>query len=248
MINRITPWIAMEQAIFLDIGGTLVDFEPPFHYNIYSYLKSAGYNIGEKDVFRGMALQYGRAEDAYIGNGIPKLDYKDLLSYLGIDSGDGALIRGLGSLDILSNQYTLYDDALEFIKEVKNRGFKVVLVTNATKSIHRIITELDLGRYVDDVVASCDVGAVKPGRQIFEIARRRAGCGGIHIGDLYEVDYVGAKLAGLGAILLDRGDFYGELDVRKVGSLTAALGLIDGLEQGNLNGSPNGGHVKLKSD
>jgi FMN phosphatase YigB (HAD superfamily) len=98
------------------------------------------------------------------------------------------------------------------------------------------------------VVASCDVGAVKPGRQIFEIARRRAGCEGIHIGDLYEVDYVGAKLAGLGAILLDRRDFYSELDVRKADSLTAALGLIDGLEQGSLNGSGNRGHVKLKSD
>ncbi|MDG7042487.1 MAG: HAD family hydrolase, partial [Nitrososphaerota archaeon] len=97
----------MEQAIFLDIGGTLVDFEPPFHYNIHSYLKSAGHNISEKDVFRGMAYQYGKAEDANTGDGIPKLDYKGLLSYLGIDSGDGALIRGLESIDILSDQHIL---------------------------------------------------------------------------------------------------------------------------------------------
>jgi len=215
------------QAIFLDIGGTLVDFEPPFHYNIYSYLRGAGYRVTEKDVFRGMALQYGGAEDEDTGDGIPKINFRDLLSYLNIDSDDGGLVRRLESMDILSNRYALYDDALGFIDKVKNRGFKVVLVTNATRSIYRIIEELGLGESVDNVVASCDVGAVKPGKQIFETAKRMAGSEGVHIGDLYEVDYVGARRAGLNAILLDRRGFYSDIDVRKAATLTDALRLIN---------------------
>ena len=57
------------------------------------------------------------------------------------------------------------------------------------------------------------VGMEKPDRAIFLEACRRLGlppeaC--LYVGDLYPVDYLGARSAGLSGILLDPLDLYGE--------------------------------------
>ena len=64
-----------------------------------------------------------------------------------------------------------------------------------------------LDAYFDVIVISCEVGATKPDRRIFEIAARRLGLALgeiLHVGDSAAMDLRGARAAGLRALLLQR--------------------------------------------
>ena len=69
---------------------------------------------------------------------------------------------------------------------------------------------------------SADEGVEKPDPRLFEIALARSGARAettLHVGDLYSVDVVGARSAGLHAVLLDAADLYEEIDCPRVRSL-----------------------------
>jgi len=60
------------------------------------------------------------------------------------------------------------------------------------------------------------VGIEKPDPQIFALALARMGIApddALYVGDLYEVDVVGARAAGLDVVLLDPHDVHSDLDV-----------------------------------
>ena len=74
------------------------------------------------------------------------------------------------------------------------------------------------------VVTSQDAGANKPQPEIFRFALQKAGvkpAEAIYIGDQYQVDVVGARGAGMKAILLDRaGNHENITDCPRIQSLT----------------------------
>ena len=61
-------------------------------------------------------------------------------------------------------------------------------------------------------------------------ARRRETT--IHVGDLYNVDVVGARAAGLRGVLLDEAGLYPDADCPRVQSLTE---LADAIERGDFD-------------
>ena len=65
------------------------------------------------------------------------------------------------------------------------------------------------------VIDSAVVGVEKPDPRIFELAVRQAGVAAheaAYVGDLYSVDVLGARAAGLHPILLDPRGFWGPRD------------------------------------
>ncbi|WP_048057619.1 hypothetical protein [Metallosphaera cuprina] len=52
-----------------------------------------------------------------------------------------------------------------------------------------------------------EVNSVKPNPKIFGFAIMRVGYPAVHIGDIYDLDYIGAKRGYVDPILLDRYDF-----------------------------------------
>ena len=74
------------------------------------------------------------------------------------------------------------------------------------------------------VIDSAIVGAEKPDPRIFEHALEAAGASAertLHVGDLYSVDVVGARAAGVHAVLLDPFGDWGEVDCARVADLVA---------------------------
>jgi FMN phosphatase YigB (HAD superfamily) len=81
---------------------------------------------------------------------------------------------------------------------------------------------LDLTRRFDWVLDSADEGVEKPDPRFFEIALERSGARPettIHVGDLYYVDVVGARNAGLRGVLLDEADLRPDADCPRVRTL-----------------------------
>lgn len=213
-------------AVFLDVGGTLVNFEPPHHLQVKKALAEAGIDVATKDIFRAIAKQYGSSTTPNYRGGLTKIDYAWLLRDVGVQPSP-SLVSALHGLNQLGSPYSLYEDAMPFIDGVKRKGLRIVLVTNATESMDRILESLGLSKMVDGVVSSYRLGVTKPHPQMFREAEKIVGEPGVHIGDVYEVDYLGATRAGLPAILLDREGFYDDVEARRVSNLRDALPLVD---------------------
>ena len=85
---------------------------------------------------------------------------------------------------------------------------------------------------MDALFDSCDEGVEKPDPRFFHIALDRTSSRPettVHVGDLYHVDVVGARAAGIGAILLDAAGLYDGCDCPRVRTLN---GLVEQLENG----------------
>ncbi len=125
--------------------------------------------------------------------------------------GGGSLPEGL--LDDLVEHFarpeswSLYPEVLEVLSTLRERGLKLVVVSNWDSNLPALLDRLDLTRHFDGVVVSALVGASKPAREIFDTALALAGVAAheaLHVGDSPSEDYEGARNAGLPALLLDR--------------------------------------------
>jgi len=135
--------------------------------------------------------------------------------------------------DVENTWDVVADDAADVLARVRLAGLKIVIVSNANGRIKRLFARVGLDARVDLILDSHEEGVEKPDPRLFEIALERAGAdrrSTIHCGDLYEIDVVGARSAGLPAVLLDAADVYGHVtDCPRVKSLTEyADGLLSG--------------------
>ncbi|MFP3346131.1 MAG: HAD family hydrolase [Sulfolobaceae archaeon] len=216
----------MSKVVFVDMGETLVSFIPKFHQPLYEFLVKKGYKVTEKQVFRAVSKQLGREHfpDPVLG-GLSELNFREVLYELKI-SPKKCLLEQLKNLTLLSGHWELFDDVKPFLNELKKDGYKIIMITNATRSVYRIVDDLGLINYLDDIIASCDLGIMKPHPRIFRIAKEKYGTPIFHIGDIYEIDYVGALRAGINPLLLDRYNFYDDIKANKVKNLLQALKLV----------------------
>ncbi len=216
------------RAVFIDMGETLVRFKPRFHESVAKALSEEGINLDEKKVYRALMRVLGKCHFPHY-DGLSQVDFRELFYEMGVYAPT-EVIKRLESRNYLAEEYELYEDAIPFLEEVKKRGYKVVLVTNTTKKVSKILRDLDLYKYLDGIVASCDYNVMKPHPKIFHYATKVAGVRGVHIGDVYEIDVLGAKRAYLPAILLDRLNYYSEVKENRVRNLFEALDVLDKLQ------------------
>ena len=113
----------------------------------------------------------------------------------------------------------LYPDVLPTLARLRAAGLGLAIVSNLASPYVDPLVRL-LGEQVDHVVLSCEVGARKPERLIFEEACRRLGCSAgevLMVGDGWESDIKGARSAGLSALWCRRDSVAGDVvDLRGV--------------------------------
>lgn len=211
-------------SIFLDLGGTLVDFKPNFHEPIYFTLVKNGYDVKLKTVYRAVSSYLGR-DNLIVKDGNPVIDVEEILKIMGM-SVDQATLEELHEIQFASAFYELYHDTIYFLRSLKDRGFKIYIISNASQKINEVVENTGISAFLDGIVASYKLGKIKPNPDIFKEGIRLAGETGPYVGDLYEVDYIGAERAGLEPVLLDRNGFYDDLKVRKAENLIKVLSYL----------------------
>ena len=115
----------------------------------------------------------------------------------------------------------------------------MVVLSNANGTVRKKLDRLQLAQWFSHIVDSGEEAVEKPDPRFFELALRRAGakCSStLHVGDLFNVDVVGARAAGIHAVLIDRGDLQGDRDCMRfkdLDELAAAIehGLFEQLGQ-----------------
>ncbi|MGC8661358.1 MAG: HAD family hydrolase [Nitrososphaeria archaeon] len=215
-------------SVFLDVGGTIVDFRPNYYEPIYSVLHKNGYDVKLKTVYRIISSYLGSRKIKFV-NGNPVINFDDFLDEIKLNV-DSRTKSDLLSLDFSSSTYSIYPDTIDFLEWLSENGFRSHIISNASEKLHNVLNELDLKKYFSQITISYEVGAAKPSETIFKVASQRAGEAGPFIGDIYEVDYLGGKNAGFMPILIDRYGFYDDLKgVQLIRNLAEAKPLIESI-------------------
>jgi putative hydrolase of the HAD superfamily len=121
--------------------------------------------------------------------------------------------------------------ALEALSLVHRAGARAAAISNSNGTVDSVLASVGLRRQLDFVIDSGEVGVEKPNPRIFELALARAGVNAseaAYIGDLYSIDVRGAGAAGLRAVLLDPGGFWGARDCPRAPDLLSAVRLLVG--------------------
>jgi len=114
------------------------------------------------------------------------------------------------------------DDVRPALASLRAQGLRLVVVSNANGRLHHLFDRIGLLDAFDFVFDSHREGVEKPDPRYFEIALARSGAIAahtIHVGDLYHVDVVGARAAGITPVLFDVADLYPDADCHRVRSL-----------------------------
>jgi putative hydrolase of the HAD superfamily len=123
------------------------------------------------------------------------------------------------------------DGAPETLAVLLQRGYRVAVISNADGRVRGLLEKAGLGKLLEFVVDSAEIGVEKPDPRIFHAATGRMGLSPAvcaYVGDIYEIDVVGAAGAGLVPVLI--GDAPAPAGVLRVPNVRALDPLFPGFE------------------
>jgi HAD superfamily hydrolase (TIGR01549 family) len=137
------------------------------------------------------------------------------------------------TLDIPLIEFELYADTLSTIEEVRRRQLRAAIITNRVNpnlAAHLI----EFGIRVDVLVSSATAGHRKPHPAAIGEALRQLGvtaAEAVLVGDVYEVDVLGAQRAGVRSVLKlndfeDRPEWSADYKIRELADLLPVLDSI----------------------
>ena len=117
-----------------------------------------------------------------------------------------------------------FEDVVTCLNALRESKLRMGVVSNidSKDELRKGVADLGVEEYFLSLVASGEVGYVKPQPEIFQIASKElelTPSSLVHVGDLYATDVLGAKGAGITGILLDREDRLPSVECRRILSL-----------------------------
>ncbi|MGI6457037.1 MAG: HAD family hydrolase [bacterium] len=203
-----------ERWIFMDAGDTFIYGYPTFYEAIRDCMSTAGQecsldtikkavhvfmeaappeNITTQDKFRTYFHSMYR-------NVLEQLSYSEEInrgvSYLWGEWESGHRLR-------------LFDDSYMALKILKEKGFKLAILSNWDTSFQKTLARLGVEHFFDIILASCEIGIAKPDPEFFHHALQLAKTKAEQVtflGDQIDYDLVPAKNLGMKTVYVD---YYG---------------------------------------
>jgi HAD superfamily hydrolase (TIGR01549 family) len=217
------------QTLFLDAGGVLVW---PNWWRIAQVLRDHGIEVAadslaSADPIVRKSLDAPRQIAGLIDQQRSSKYYEMLLSQSGVElplsQGAESALADLRHYHATEN---LWEYVPDFVRpaliELRGLGLKLVVVSNANGTLVRAFHRVGLAPLVDVMLDSQEVGFEKPDRRLFDTALEQSGADRattIHVGDFYNIDVIGARNAGLRAILVDQAGLYADADCPRIASI-----------------------------
>jgi HAD superfamily hydrolase (TIGR01509 family) len=221
------------ETVFLDAGGVLLY---PNWWRVSDELAQEGVSVSPGALIDADPRARRQLDDRVIG-GTPDgsrgwLFFDRVLEHAGIARSEetGSALERLHRYHTASNLWEYVPPGVvPALERLRARGLTLVVVSNANGTLRAHMNRLGLTERFDHVLDSADEGVEKPDPRFFEIALRRSGARKdttIHVGDLYYVDVMGARSAGLRGVLLDEADLRPDADCPRIRTLDELVAQI----------------------
>lgn len=213
----------MLRTLSLDAGGVLVR---PNWRRIARVLASHGVAVVAERL-PAIELEVMREIDslAYIRstNDADRIEdfFRRVLERVGVLASSQPCGAAISELKRIHDAENLWEDVPEDVvpalERFKALGLKLVVLSNANGTVRSKLARLGLARWFEHVLDSGEEGIEKPDPRFFALGLQRAGAepaSTIHVGDVFNIDVVGARAAGIRAVLIDRGGLQGDRQCR----------------------------------
>jgi HAD superfamily hydrolase (TIGR01509 family) len=220
----------MIRAVLFDAGHTLLEFD---YALLTAQLVARGHEVSAArvtDAERRARIRLDREQAAQptrakLGAG-RYLRY--LLDGLGITGEDDVVAitawrRGFNLPVGLCHQADA--QAADALRRLREAGLITGVISNSNGSVAQALECAGLSPLLDFVIDSTVVGIAKPDPRVFALGLRAAGVEpheAVYVGDSYFVDVLGARGAGLGAVLFDPGGVWAAHDCPSASGLREA--------------------------
>jgi len=215
------------EHVFLDAGGVLVF---PNWTRISAALARHGVQVAARSLAEAeprakQRLDVGMTVQSTSDHQRGWLYFNLVLSEAGVPLSE-ATDAALKELQLYHAERNLWETVPEDVPSALDKlhalGLRLAVVSNANGTLQSVFERVGLRSHVDVLFDSHIEGVEKPDRRFFEIALERTGARKettIHVGDLYHVDVVGARAAGIDAVLIDAAGLYDGYDCQRVRTL-----------------------------
>lgn len=203
-------------AVIFDLDGTLVDHVGSVTAALHGWLPSLGVVATD-----GLADAWFDAEErhfpAWRSRQISFAEQRrrrlrDFLPLIGIDPGDDKDLDAIfaGYLASYEASWTKFTDVDAALNALDDAGLKTAVLTNGTVEQQTAkLKAVGLRGRTGPVFAAEELGAAKPDPSTYLTVCTQLDVhpgAALHVGDLYELDVLAPRAAGLQAVHLDRAD------------------------------------------
>jgi HAD superfamily hydrolase (TIGR01509 family) len=224
------------ETVFLDAGGVLCH---PSWTRVADALTRHGAAVAAAVLAKAEQKATRDIDDAHtVGSTDDRargwLYFNLVLKHAGVEqsAGTDAALAELRDYHRRDNLWEHVEpDVAPALAALRGRGLKLVVVSNANGRLKHLFDRVELTQWFDHVLDSHEWGVEKPDPRLFALALEQSRSDAsrtVHVGDLYHVDVVGARRAGLrDGILFDPAGLYDGVDCPRVASLAALVEWID---------------------
>lgn len=209
------------QAVFFDVGFTLLETSPSIPVVVRGIMERRGISIPlaclersfpqAESLFGQLAREapHTWGDEAEIAR-IWRRYFIELLTPCLGEAGEEALASAAADIQQEFDQathYALYPDVEPTLTALRERGLKLGVVSDWGIALGLIMRHFGLTRFFDFAVISATARRAKPDPELYRLALDRADVVAdyaIHVGDSYVRDVLGARALGIHPILIDR--------------------------------------------
>ena len=230
------------QAVFLDVGGTLVHPHPSFAEAVAHICREHGLDVRPEAVARAEQVIWSEVAEREVREGLTfSLTtetsqrfwfwvYDRLLTLVDAPRhARSALPERFYRHFTRDEAWRLFPDALPALQRLRARGLVLGVVSNWEHWLDRLLLALQATPYLDFVVSSAAAGAEKPDPRIFHAALARCGVAPervLHVGDSLRHDVGGAQGVGITPVLVDRLGRHPDAPCLRVADLLELEGVL----------------------
>jgi HAD superfamily hydrolase (TIGR01549 family) len=214
------------RAVLFDAGNTLVWLDHPF---IVELLREHGFEVDEHRILEAEygakllldeLVRTGRTTDSTRG----PIYFAEVFRQLGIpEERFAALAQRLWARHAERNLWCgVREHTAETLEQLRASGLKLGVISNADGRVEALLELLGLRGHFDFVIDSTVVGVEKPDPRIFRLGLEQAGVEAheaVYVGDVYEIDIVGARGAGMLPFLIDPLGRFDQMDCERIAGI-----------------------------
>ena len=238
VMEHFHPLLRSAKAVLFDAGGTLVH---PDWQRLVVLAEGATRRVLAPAELRRALVEALRDADAHMRRGnvlppdtrLPGWLFRHMFRALGLEDEECQRL----SVEIEASHNTrhlwcgLDEEAPEVLTTLKQHGLKVGVISNTEDGrLEELLQLVDLHTHFDLMIDSHVVKERKPEPAIFHLALKQLNVTvneAVYIGDSYGHDVLGARAAGLSAILVDALNLYEGIDCPRITRLSELVNSSD---------------------